>query len=188
MTDRQAARELLRGRRRGLPVAERERHSLAVCQRIGDSAVFEAAERIGLYRAADGELDPAQLGTTARASGAATWYPVVDGEAMQFRRWDGEGGLRVGAFGIEEPVDGEQIAGVELDLVIVPLVGFDSSGHRLGMGKGYYDRAFAARPGQDGPLLIGTAFDEQELESIDPEAHDVALDVIVTPTRWIAPR
>ena len=75
--------------------------------------------------------------------------------------------------------------------MIVPLVGFDDECHRIGMGRGFYDRAFSfvgrSEPPRR-PRLVGVAFDEQRCERIDPQEWDVALDAVVTPTRTIVRR
>jgi 5-formyltetrahydrofolate cyclo-ligase len=87
-------------------------------------------------------------------------------------------------YGIPEPVaPGELLEPFQLDLVLVPLLGFDRRGHRLGHGGGYYDRSFAflneqVRPTE--PLLVGIAYDFQELEIVNEEPWDVALDFIAT--------
>jgi 5-formyltetrahydrofolate cyclo-ligase len=146
-------------------------------------------DAIALYRPNDGELDPAQIAATARAGGASTFYPSVDADQMRFVEWDGRGELRRGAFGIEEPESSRHIAPEDLGLVIVPLVGFDQECHRLGMGRGFYDRTFSFVRSAEltaRPRLVGVAFDEQRCERIDPEVWDVALDAVVTPTRTFA--
>jgi 5-formyltetrahydrofolate cyclo-ligase len=92
--------------------------------------------------------------------------------------------LVTGRFGIREP--GEACAGVplnQLDLVLVPGVAFDLRGRRLGRGKGFYDRLLA----DAGGLKCGVAFDEQIVTEIPVEPHDVSVDCILTPTRWIQP-
>ena len=69
-----------------------------------------------------------------------------------------------------------------LDLALVPGLGFDARGHRLGRGKGHYDRLLAGFGGRK----IGVAFDFQIMAEVPCEAHDIVLDDIVTPARWIA--
>jgi len=70
--------------------------------------------------------------------------------------------------------------------VLVPLVGFDLSRNRMGMGGGFYDRSFAHRRDNNGkPLLIGVAYDIQQADTVYPEWWDVKLDIIVTESRII---
>jgi 5-formyltetrahydrofolate cyclo-ligase len=91
--------------------------------------------------------------------------------------------MRRGAFGIAEPMGGRAVPARALDLVFMPLVGFDRAGHRIGMGRGFYDRHFAhrARPRQwRRPLLVGIAYDVQCVAALAAATHDVPLDAIVT--------
>jgi 5-formyltetrahydrofolate cyclo-ligase len=94
--------------------------------------------------------------------------------------------LRGNAFGIAEPAHGARgrLPVRHLDTILVPLVGFDAQGHRLGMGAGYYDRAL--RPRRDRaqpfrrPRLVGVAYSVQQVARLDPAPWDVALDLVVT--------
>jgi 5-formyltetrahydrofolate cyclo-ligase len=90
--------------------------------------------------------------------------------------------IQIGTFRIREP--GSHCARTDLsrvDLILVPGVAFDSRGHRLGRGKGYYDRLL----GTMGGVTCGVAFEEQILNKIPVELHDVHLNFIVTPERWV---
>ncbi|HVC30314.1 MAG TPA: 5-formyltetrahydrofolate cyclo-ligase, partial [Steroidobacteraceae bacterium] len=93
------------------------------------------------------------------------------------------GALRTNRFGILEP-EGAQLASARLlDVVFLPLVGFDRLGVRLGMGGGYYDRAFGfmrLRSVWRAPLLVGIGYASQEVERIASAAHDVPLDRVIT--------
>ncbi len=87
-----------------------------------------------------------------------------------------------GKFGIREGAPScPEISLNQLDLLLVPGVAFDSQGRRLGRGKGFYDRLLAATRG----TKCGVAFDEQLVPAVPVEPHDVVLDCILTPTRWI---
>ena len=83
--------------------------------------------------------------------------------------------MKIGAYDIPVP---NETKIVKLDAVIVPMVGFDQQGYRLGYGSGYYDRTLATYPRQ--PLTIGVAFEMQRLENIYPQPHDIAMQFIVT--------
>lgn len=92
--------------------------------------------------------------------------------------------IRIGRFGIREPDDGCAVMALNrLDLILVPGVAFDLQGRRLGRGKGFYDQLLANVRG----LICGVAFDEQVVAELPVEPHDVHLDCILTPTRWIEP-
>jgi 5,10-methenyltetrahydrofolate synthetase len=90
--------------------------------------------------------------------------------------------LHIGQFGIREPAAHCPAIPVnQLDLALAPGVAFDAGGHRLGRGRGYYDRLLEPFAG----VAAGVAFDWQILERVPVEPHDRRLDVIVTPTRWL---
>jgi len=89
--------------------------------------------------------------------------------------------LRVGQFGIREPTETcPEIPLNRLDLILVPGVAFDLHGRRLGRGKGFYDQLLAAVRGR----TCGVAFDEQIVNEVPVEPHDVVLNCILTPSRW----
>jgi 5-formyltetrahydrofolate cyclo-ligase len=86
--------------------------------------------------------------------------------------------LLPGAYGILEPCDPVHgIALDEIDVLIVPGVGFDRAGHRLGQGGGYYDVLLSSKPGL---VVVGLAFSIQVVDVIPVEPHDVTVDIIVT--------
>jgi 5-formyltetrahydrofolate cyclo-ligase len=92
-------------------------------------------------------------------------------------------GLRRGRYGILEPGNGIAVSVRGLDVLLMPLVGFDARGHRIGMGKGYYDRALAYRRQQRAglrPLLVGLAFECQRVAALPARPHDIPLDRLVT--------
>jgi 5-formyltetrahydrofolate cyclo-ligase len=94
-----------------------------------------------------------------------------------------EGATRANHLGIDEPAGACEIGARWLDLVFLPLVGFDSHGMRLGMGGGYYDRTFAflnLRTAWRAPRLVGIAYEFQHIDRIEPAPHDVRLDAVVT--------
>ena len=105
--------------------------------------------------------------------------PVVTGpDSIEVRRWTPDTPMQTGAFGIEEP-SGEDISREEydsIDLAIVPGMGFDSEGHRLGRGKGYYDRLLTRMPAAH---LTGLCFPFQMLPEVPHEAHDINMENII---------
>jgi 5-formyltetrahydrofolate cyclo-ligase len=111
-------------------------------------------------------------------------YDVKGGEYVACRVRDLETDIQAGRFGIREPAPR---CGAEpwkrLDLILVPGVAFDPRCRRLGRGNGFYDRILAAVEGR----TCGVSFDEQIVSEIPLEPHDVALNSILTPTRWIEP-
>jgi 5-formyltetrahydrofolate cyclo-ligase len=87
-----------------------------------------------------------------------------------------------GRFGVREPSPNCPALPLnQLDLTLVPGIAFDASGRRLGRGKGFYDRLL---PGTTG-MTLGLAFDWQESDALPTEPHDVELNAVLTPTRWL---
>ena len=141
--------------------------------------------RIAVYAALPEELDTAPLIALARRRGCRIYLPRIDrrrdSRAMQFVEMRGP--LKRNRLGIAEPQTGETLGARWLDVVFLPLVGFDAQGVRLGTGGGYYDRAFAFRRWRSAwqvPRLVGLAYAFQRVERIAPAAHDVLLDAVVT--------
>jgi 5-formyltetrahydrofolate cyclo-ligase len=182
---RKAMRKELRAKRRALPTAER----IASAQRVADNVErwlhLRPSWRIALYASLPEELDATPLIELARARGCRLYLPRIDrhslGRKMQFVEMNGR--QRSNRLGIAEPEGSRTIGARWLDVVFLPLVGFDSHGVRLGTGGGYYDRAFAFRRWRTvwhTPQLVGLAYSFQQVEQIIPAAHDVLLDAVVT--------
>ncbi|MEM6583058.1 MAG: 5-formyltetrahydrofolate cyclo-ligase, partial [Pseudomonadota bacterium] len=103
---------------------------------------------------------------------------VADDQSMEFAAWVLRAKLEVNRFGIQQPDRGaERCAPDSLDIVAMPLVAWDASGGRLGMGGGFYDRAFAD---VDGPLMVGMAYEMQQLHHIERDVWDIPMDFVVT--------
>lgn len=149
------------------------------------------ARRTALYRAADGELDPWLLMDRLPRRGRRWYLPVLHpfiAGRLWFVRYRPLDPTRRNRFGIAEPARrGRQLYPARaLDLVLLPLVGFDARCNRIGMGKGYYDRSFAflrARRHWSRPLLVGLAHECQRVDVIEPRPWDVPLDAVVTERR-----
>ena len=153
---------------------------------------LRADQRIGIYAATAEELDTSCLITLALRRGCRVYLPSIDRRArvraMRFveiteRTFAMARAHRMNRFGIIE-LEGPALASARLlDVVFLPLVGFDRQGVRLGMGGGYYDRAFGFRRLRsfwNAPLLVGIGYASQEVEHIVPAAHDVPLDLVIT--------
>ncbi len=132
-----------------------------------------------------GELDIWPLAQKALTEGKTISLPRFDAATGRYatgRVEDLQSDLRVGRYGIREPVPAcPRSALNRLDLLLVPGVAFDPHGHRLGRGKGFYDQLLAAVRG----TTCGVAFDEQLVRQVPVGPHDVRLNCILTPTRWI---
>jgi len=174
-----------RARRDAAPTRERARAARLVARNIDRKLGLRAGDRVALYCSFADELDSAPLFALARRRGWRIYLPKIErarhGRKMRFvEAGDHE---RVNRLGIREPQTSRALGARWLNLVLVPLVAFDAHGMRLGMGAGFYDRAFAYRRWRRswrGPRLVGVAYAFQQLPKIVAAAHDVRLDAIVT--------
>lgn len=132
---------------------------------------------LGIYWPFRGEYDPRQVARYFGQQGATLALPEVTGkdEPLCFREWLPDTPMKNSAYGIPVPVETRV---VRLDAVIIPMVGFDQHGYRLGYGSGYFDRTLATYQTQ--PLTIGIAFEIQRLANVYPQSHDIAMHYIVT--------
>jgi 5-formyltetrahydrofolate cyclo-ligase len=160
--------------------------------RLATTPEFQRAQRISAYWPVRGEMDVRPVIETAIERGKAVYLPVLasragvdEAKGLVFAPYGPDVAMVADKYGIPEPDVGPErlIEASELDLAIVPLVLFDSAGHRVGMGGGYYDRAFAFRNeagGGETPVLVGAAHSFQRVDALPPEPWDVALDIVVT--------
>jgi len=177
-------RDELRTRRRAIPAATRIAAAQALAERLLALPFMPAAGYVAGYWAMDGEI--ALHAWQLRLPSALTYCLPVLGrdKRLRFAPWRPGEPLASNRFGIPEP-DVTASALLEpgtMALVVVPLVGFDASGQRLGMGGGWYDRSFAFRKTHaPPPWLVGAAFAAQQCEDgITRQPWDVALDAVCT--------
>lgn len=180
-------RRQLRQLRRGLSSTAQAAAGRALRERLLRSSRYQQARRIACYFPADGEIDTRPLIHTSLAAGKQLYLPVIEGRRMQFHRYQRGMRLYRSRFGLLQPRPGRQrLASAMLDLVIVPLVGFDRSGARLGMGGGFYDRCFQhAHKRASKPFLLGVAHSVQELDCVPLEHWDRNLHAIATETAYL---
>lgn len=136
---------------------------------------------IACYWPFKGEFDPRFAMRAWRQNGARTALPVVLHKAspLQFRDWWPGMATRKGVYDLPIP-EGSDI--VTPQLALIPPIGFDAQGYRLGYGGGFYDRTLAALAPQ--PLKMGVAFEMARIATIDPQPHDIAMDFIATEDAW----
>lgn len=186
--DRQALRTLLRSKRRALSVAQQKQAAHGVYRQLAQHAWFRRARHIALYLSSDGEISPRMLLQEAQRRKKNVYLPVVScwpERHMVFQRINAATRWRKNRFGIAEPVpDARQQRPVwTLDLMCLPLVGFDANGGRLGMGGGFYDRSLAAC-NLPLPQLLGLAHSCQQVDQLPLEPWDMPLDAVVTELAW----
>ena len=178
-------RQQLLARRRALSHAEWHASSRRAQQNFLSLKEYFNAACVALYAPAHNETDTGILLESSFAAGKRVLYPAVCGHDMVFRQIKGLTCLSKGCFGILEPCPtGVDHLADEADLIVVPGVVFDLCGHRIGYGKGFYDR-FLQHPGRKAHL-IGLCHDFQLIEGpIPADRHDVRMEIIVTERRII---
>ncbi|HEX4506878.1 MAG TPA: 5-formyltetrahydrofolate cyclo-ligase [Alphaproteobacteria bacterium] len=138
-----------------------------------------APKLLGAYWPHRDEYDPMPLAAWHSGRNGAVALPAVvaGGQPLEYRPWTPDTPVTPGrfSFGIPEPVNGPATVP---DVLLVPLLGFDAAGFRLGYGGGYFDRTLAAYPRR--PATIGVGFELGRMPTIQPQPHDIPLDVIVT--------
>jgi 5-formyltetrahydrofolate cyclo-ligase len=184
----QAKRQLrkeLQARVRALSVAERASASEQVCARLSQHQTWSRAAFVLFYAPMPDEIDAWPLLAAALREGKRAALPRFSDHDAHYTACevkDLETEVRVGKFGIREPHDRCAMLPLnKLDLILVPGIGFDRHGHRLGRGKGYYDRLLTHVSG----TKCGLAFEQQINIAIPTEPHDIVLDCVVTPTLWL---
>jgi len=150
----------------------------AVAAHFFESIAYAPEDVIAGYWRIRDELDCQPILIRLMDSGQKVVLPVVEGNdaPLDLRVWEADSPLYEAGFGTLAPSDLAPRA--VPDVVLMPLLGFDSQGTRLGYGGGYYDRTLAVLPKR--PMLVGLAFAAQELPHIPREPHDVPLDAIIT--------
>ena len=147
---------------------------------------FGQAAVVALYAPIHNEIGTGMIMESCFAAHKVVLLPTVSGRHLFFRRVSGADQLRKGPFGIAEPVPDAPLYGIErIDLMVVPGVGFDVSGHRIGYGKGYYD-CFLHQGGNAMPFLVGLCHDFQLTHGgVVHESHDILMDIIVSEKRVV---
>ncbi|MCW8908388.1 MAG: 5-formyltetrahydrofolate cyclo-ligase [Sedimenticola sp.] len=186
-------RRRIRNIRRGLPAQARRFKSRSAAGHFITSIRLLRHQRIALYIAADGELDPAPLLKRLQALNKTLYLPVLRKgrqRALWFSEYRPDDNLQRNRFGIAEPDirHRKPVPPWGLDLIIMPLVAFNGSGIRVGMGGGYYDRTLAYQrrhPLWRKPELVGYGYDFQQQQDLKQQAWDVPLHGIVTENRYL---
>jgi 5-formyltetrahydrofolate cyclo-ligase len=180
-----AVRAQVRAALRALPPAERSTASGAIRERVLSSAAWQSACGVLLFCALPDEPDLDALFDAALAGGKTVALPRYSAElgayeAALVRDWSQD--CATGRHGVVEPgAQCPRVALNQLDFALVPGVAFDPAGRRLGRGKGYYDRLLAGFHG----IRCGVAFDVQVVAALPEEPHDVKLNCLATPARWM---
>jgi len=180
----------MRNKRQGLSSAARIRCACGLAVQLARSRLFQRSRRIACFFPQDGEIDLSFLFSRLFSMGKTAYLPVLHGKKLWFMPFDASTPFIRNKYGIPEPglSPDSRCAPQALDLVLTPLVAFDSLGNRLGMGGGYYDRTFAYlrhRRVLTKPILVGVAYAFQQVTVPLPKNHwDVPLNGVVTEDGW----
>lgn len=185
MSSRTELRRRCRAVRAALDESLRAEASCTIVTHLANSRAYREACHVAIYWPVADEVDLRGLRALPATSAQRFYLPrILPARAMEFLPLDDTTQLQRNDRGLLEPPEQPEavIATTELDLVCVPLLGFDRSGNRLGQGGGYYDRAFAflRERHRPAPLLVGVAFACQELVALEAEPWDVPLAAVVT--------
>lgn len=187
-SEKSELRRALRSQRNALNVPERKLAGRQLVTRLTSTRVFRASRRVAAYVASDGEIDPGRIIERALAMGKRCYLPVLSRlhwDSLWFAPLTPASRFRTNRYGIPEPQGspGALVRAAELDLILLPLVGFDVCGNRLGMGGGFYDRSLEflhRRHCLRRPRLLGLAYEFQRVDRLPANGWDVPLDGIVT--------
>lgn len=181
--ERARLRREVRRARRALRGEQKAAADRAICRRIQTLGAYRKARSIAVYLAFDGEPSLKALADAAARHGKQLFAPVLLREGMRFARLASGAAMGRNMFGIDEPSPDRLVDARMLDLVLTPLVAFDSRGARLGMGRGYYDRAFhflRHRRHWSRPKLVGIGYSFQHVPHLELQAWDIPLWAAVT--------
>ncbi len=181
-------RKELRARRTDLAGDRKSSFDEAINRHLVEYAHAARLSDIAAYMAFDGEPDLAPALRQLEADGVTIALPVVKEVAgrstMVFHRWTRDCALAPNRYGILEPSGTEEIPIPRFDIVLVPLVGWDRRGSRLGMGASYYDRAFQPFAQSPRPMRMGVGYSAQEHSGIPLDPWDIRLHAMLTEKGW----
>lgn len=190
-SEKKAIRARMRKARQALSPQSQHLAATALMRSVSKNLWFRLGRCFACYSTVDGELGTQALIQTLWLKKKRCALPVLNkvGEPrLQFREFEPHSPRQYNTFGILEPKLTPLIPPYLFDVIFLPLVAFDTRGNRLGMGAGYYDRTLAAKrlgPLVKRPILVGLAYDFQQVDTLPCEPWDVRLDAVCTPTQTV---
>lgn len=177
-------RRALRMHRRIMPASQRETAAQSLLQQFLLSP-FTQLQHVAIYWAVDGEIDPSYVIRWLWQQQKHCYLPVVNkrpSKVLNFASYTAQTPMKPNRFYIPEPAAADQqcIAAADIELILLPTVGFDNVGHRLGMGGGFYDLTLKDRNLNTKPLLVGLAYEGQRVDKLVPKETDVHIDAVIT--------
>jgi len=181
MTLKSNLRQRLRAALHDLPEEDVQSRSSVACDRLANQPEYQRSEIIMVFLSLPHEVNTTQLVLKAWQDGKRVLAPRVSWEQRRMMPIEIRSlteNIEETQWNIRQPSEGTPIPIGMIDLVLVPGIGFDAAGNRLGRGKGFYDR-FLAHPQFHG-IICGLAFEQQLVEDIPPDPHDIPVHMLVT--------
>jgi len=167
-----------------LSEASRSVFDQAIKQSLLELVENTGARKLAAFWPFDGEPDLEPAMEALSDNGVLICLPLIiqtsEDISLEFHSWSPDTVMTRNRFGIPEPVDGDVTAVTDLDLLLMPLVAWDESGHRLGMGSGYYDRVLSSQSDSCKPLRIGIAYELQKTAHVPSDAWDIPMHHVIT--------
>ena len=184
---RRQLRNKLRSSRSKLSESLRASHNEAIGHHLLRLVKSQGAGSVACYWPFNGEPDITPVYRKLIAEGCELALPVISGNndhGMRFHSWRQDTDLGKNRYGIFEPLDTASIPLTRFDVLVMPLVGYDRFGNRLGMGCGYYDRCLESLRDLAAPLRVGIAYSLQEIDPLDKNTWDIPLHGVVNERGW----
>ena len=179
-------RKELRKTRRSIDQPTRKKRGRQLLYQCQKNSIFRNAKHVAIFIPNDGEIETSNTINFLTHQGYLVYLPILVREKLKFAKMGEK--YRKNRFGIDEPIYSPLIGAHRMDIILMPLVGFDKHKNRLGMGGGFYDKTLSFHKQLKNfrvPKLFGLAFDSQEVDNLISKPWDVAVDGIITPTRFI---
>lgn len=168
--------------RHEIPEHYRQQAAASAAVLLAEHPIFKQSQHIACYWSHNNEFETIPLIHTIWREGKKCYLPVLgEGKTLLFVRYEEGDELEANQFGILEPYHfSRKIPPEKLDMVIMPLVAYDSQGRRLGMGGGYYDRSFAFAHAHHHIHFVGLAYTAQHADELPADPWDINLNSIIT--------
>jgi 5-formyltetrahydrofolate cyclo-ligase len=187
-TKKSTLRNELRARRRQLDDSDRISLDATINHFLAKFITEYRPATIAAFWPFDGEPNLLPTLEATAQQGTQIALPVIrqspSGPSLIFRQWSATSEMKKSRFGIPEPCGSPEVLLFNIDLLLMPLVGWDESGSRLGMGAGYYDRALEALGQSDVPIRAGVAYQLQKVPGVPDEPWDIRLHMLLSETGW----
>ena len=187
-TKKSALRNELRARRRQLDESDRLSLDVSINHFLAGFIALHRPATIAAFWPFDGEPNLLPTLEATDRQGMQIVLPAIrqrpSGSSLIFRQWSAATEMEKNRYGIPQPSRSPEIQLCNIDLLLMPLVGWDESGNRLGMGAGFYDRALAPLSQSDVPLRTGVAYQLQKMPGLPAEPWDIRLHMLLSETGW----